>query len=183
MQLIGALVLLCLWPASSPAGEVLDSQVRRDGDHFLIHLQMQIDVPTTRVYQQLTDYDHLHQLSNMIVSSRVIANTDQQQRVEVISEGCVLVFCRRVTQVQTATLLGQGYIRLIDDPRASDFHSGRTLWHIAPDNGGTRVTLSADLEPRFWVPPVIGTAIFKHKLLNESTILINNLEQPARHAP
>ncbi|MFP3874866.1 MAG: SRPBCC family protein [Thiohalophilus sp.] len=174
------MLIACLCPAALHAGEVLHSQVRRDGDHFLIHLQMQIDVPTDEAYQQLTDYDRLHRLSDVIVSSRVIDTRDHRQRVEVISEGCVLMFCRRVTQVQIATSLDRGYIRLIDDPGQSDFRSGRTLWHIAPADGGTRVTLSADLQPRFWVPPLIGTAIFKHKLLGESTTLINNLEQ---HAP
>lgn len=174
--------MLCLWPAALPAGEVLHSQVRRDGDHFLVHLQMHIDAPAEQVYRRLTDYERLNELSDMIVSSRVVETRAGQQRVEVISEGCVLVFCRRVTQVQDATALGQGYLRLIDDPRASDFQSGRTLWHIAPGDDGTLVTLSADLQPHFWVPPLIGTAIFKHKLLNESTTLINNLEQQARHA-
>lgn len=179
------LVLLCLWPVPLLAGEVLHSQVRRDDDHFLIHLQMRIDAPSTPVYQLLTDYNQLHQLSNMIVSSQVVSDTrtDDVQQVEVISEGCVLFFCRRVTQLQTASELGRGYLQLIEDPQRGDFHSGRTLWHIAPDNGGTRVTLSADLQPRFWVPPLIGTAIFKHKLLDESTILINNLERRARDVP
>ena len=176
-------MVACLCPAALHAGEVLDSQVRRDGDHFLIHLQMRIDVPPDEAHRRLTDYDQLHRLSDVIISSRVIDTQEHHQRVEVISEGCVLVFCRRVTQIQIATSLGQGYIRLIDDPRQSDFQSGRTLWHIAPADDGTRVTLSADLQPGFWVPPVIGTAIFKHKLLNESTTLINNLEQQARNAP
>lgn len=177
-------ILLLLCPcAPLPAGEVLHSQVRRDGDHFLIHLQMRIDAPTGRVYQHLTDYARLDQLSNVIIRSRILERTGNRQRIEVISEGCVLMFCRRVTQVQIATALGRGYIRLIDDPQQSDFQSGRTLWHIAPADDGTHVTLSADLQPGFWVPPVIGTAIFKHKLLSESTTLINNLEQQARHVP
>ncbi|MDY6979660.1 MAG: SRPBCC family protein [Pseudomonadota bacterium] len=179
---LASLLLLCLCAPLS-AGEVLHSQVRRDGDHFLIHLQMRIDAPHGRVYRHLTDYARLDQLSNVIVRSRILEPGDNRQRIEVISEGCVLMFCRRVTQVQVATTLGRGYIRLIDDPQHSDFQSGRTLWHIAPADDGTHVTLSADLQPRFWVPPVIGTAIFKHKLLNESTTLINNLEQKARHVP
>jgi hypothetical protein len=157
--------------------------VRRDGDHFLVHLKMQIDAPADVVYQRLTDFDHLHQLSDMIKESRVVETIRNTQRVVVISEGCVLFFCRRVTQVQTATDLGRGYLRLIDDPEASDFNSGSTLWHIAPGNDGTRVTLSADIEPGFWIPPLIGTAIFKRKLINESTTLINNLEQESRYDP
>ncbi|MGD8546557.1 MAG: SRPBCC family protein [Thiohalophilus sp.] len=159
----------------------MQSQVHRDGDHFLVHLQMQINAPATEVYQRLTDFNQLHQLSDMIKQSRVLETNGKQQRVEVISEGCVLIFCRRVTQIQTATKLARGYLLVIDDPSASDFHSGRTLWHIAPVDNGTRVTLSADIEPGFWVPPIIGTAIFKNKLIDESTTLINNVEQKSRN--
>jgi hypothetical protein len=157
------------------------SQVHRDGDHFLVHLQMQIDAPSAEVYKRLTDFNQLHQLSDMIKESRVLETNGTQQRVEVISEGCVLFFCRRVTQIQTAMTLGRGYLQVIDEPGASDFKSGRTLWHIAPVDNGTRVTLSADIEPDFWVPPLIGTAIFKHKLIKESTTLINNVEQKSRN--
>lgn len=175
-------MLLLLGTTPLLAGEVLHSQVRRDGDHFLVQLKMQIDAPAPEVYRRLTDFEQLHQLSDMIKSSRVLETNGKQQRVEVISEGCVLFFCRKVTQVQTATPLGRGYLQLVDDPAAGDFQSGRTLWHIAPGDNGTRVTLSADIEPDFWVPPIIGTAIFKHKLINESTTLINNVERQSRHA-
>lgn len=175
--------MLCLWPAWLSAGEVLHSEVRRDGDHFLIQLRMQIAAPSDEVYRQLSNYNRLNALSPTIISSRILESANGRQRIEVISKGCVLFFCRKVTQIQTATELGQGYLRLIDDPTGSDFQSGRTLWHIAPaPGGGTRVTLSADLQPDFWVPPVIGTAIFKHKLLKESTTVINNLEKRSHDA-
>ena len=174
-------MLLCLVGGELRAGEVLHSNVRRDGDDFLIQLEMQIDAPRQKVYQLLTDYDDLQKLSKTIVRSRVLSREGKQTRVEVITEGCVLFFCRRIKQIQTATEMDRGYLKLIDDPERSDFQSGRTLWHIsAADNGLTRITLSADLQPRFWVPPIIGTSLFKHKLLKESKALINNLEQQAR---
>lgn len=178
--MIGIGLVWSLFIPTLSAGEVLESKVHRDGDHFLVHLKMQIDATAPEVYRRLTDFNRLHELSNMIKQSRVLETNGKRQRVEVISEGCVLFFCRRVTQVQTATSLGRGYLQVIDDPEASDFQSGRTLWHIAPVDNGTRVTLSADIEPDFWVPPIIGTAIFKHKLLKESMTLINNIEQNPR---
>ncbi len=178
------MLLLCLSSSNLAAGEVLHSRVHRDGDNFLIQLEMQIEAPHDRVYQLLTDYDHLQQLSETIVESRRLSGQGKQTRIEVISESCVLFYCRTIRQVQTATELGRGYLKLIDDEQQSDFPYGRTLWHItAASNGLTRVTMSADLQPRFWVPPIIGTALFKHKLLKESTALINNLEQRANHEP
>ncbi len=178
------MLLLCLYSSNLTAGEILRSEVRREGDNFLIQLEMQIEAPRDRVYQLLTDYDHLQQLSETIVKSRRLSGQGEQTRVEIITEGCVLFYCRTIRQVQTATELGRGYLKLIDDEQQSDFQYGRTLWHITAENNGlTRVTLSADMQPRFWVPPIIGTTLFRHKLLKESAALINNLEQRANHEP
>jgi hypothetical protein len=81
------------------------------------------------------------------------------------------------------TELDNGYIMLIDENGKSDFKHGHTLWRVRPIGGGTRVTISADMQPDFWIPPIIGTYLFKKKLLKEGTMLVNNLEQLANHAP
>ena len=169
-------IFSCSLSCAAQAGEVLYSYVDEEDDHFVIQLDMRINAPHNKVYQRLTAYDQLHQLSNTVIKSELMSRDRNQSRVRVITRGCVLFFCREVVQIQTATELGQGYIMLIDDQQESDFEHGHTLWHIREDAGQTRVTLSADLQPRFWIPPLIGTALFKHKLLREGKHLINSLE-------
>jgi hypothetical protein len=177
--MIGAGIGLLLGPAAQ-AGEVLESRVQHQGGQYLIHLQMDIEAPAERVFTLLTDYAQLNRLSEAVVHSEVLARNGNQTRIRVVTRGCVLFYCRDVTQVQTATDLGRGYVMLVDDPEASDFQSGRTLWHIEPRGETTRVTLSAELQPGFWIPPLIGPALFKRKLLKEGTLLINTLEDHAQ---
>jgi len=176
-------ILLWWWHGYLFAGDIIHSEIRDEGDNYIVQLEMQIDAPTQRVYQLLTDFAHLHQLSDSIVDSEVLARNNNKIRIKVVSRGCVLFFCRTVNQFQTVTELYNGYIMLIDENGKSDFKYGHTLWRVQQIDGGTRVTISADLQPDFWIPPIIGTYLFKKKLLKEGTMLVNNLEQLANHAP
>jgi len=82
-------------------------------------------------------------------------------------------------QVQDVTELKNGYILVKVLPEMSDFSYSQNIWRIRMQDGHTRVTYSSDLVPGFWVPPIVGTAIFQHKLLEESQQVIENLERLA----
>jgi hypothetical protein len=91
----------------------------------------------------------------------------------------MLFFCRELVQVQDVTELNDGYILVTVVPEMSDFSYSRNMWRIRKQNDDTRVTYSSDLVPSFWIPPLIGTSLFKHKLLEETRLLIENLERLA----
>jgi len=167
------------WLNSSLAGEVLDSHVDTYKGHYLLGIDMLIDADTERVHQLLTDYAHLDRLSHSITRSEVLQSTPPNYRLRVTTDGCLLFFCRELVQVQDVTELNDGYILVTVLPEMSDFSYSRNMWRIRAQNNRTRVTYSSDLVPDFWIPPLIGTSIFKHKLLEETRQLIENLEQLA----
>lgn len=174
------IVLGCLCSLQgSLAGEVLDSHVGTNGDHYLLRIDMLINAETERVRQLLTDYAHLDHLSNSITRSELLETNPPNYRIRVTTDGCMLFFCRELVQVQDVTELNDGYILVTVLPEMSDFTYSRNMWRIRPQAGGTRVTYSSDLVPGFWIPPLIGTSIFKRKLLEETRQLIENLEQLA----
>ena len=175
LLLLGGIFLI----QSSDAGEVLDSNVGTHEDHFLLRIDMLIDADTERVYQLLTDYAHLDQLSQSITRSEVLESQPPNYRIRVTTDGCMLFFCRELVQVQDVTELNDGYILVTVVPEMSDFSYSRNLWRIRNQKGRTRVTYSSDLVPGFWIPPLIGTSLFKHKLLEETRLLIENLERLA----
>lgn len=175
LLLLGGIFLI----QSSYAGEVLDSNVGTHEDHFLLRIDMLIDADTERVYQLLTDYAHLDQLSHSIKRSEVLKSQPPNYRIRVTTDGCILFFCRELVQVQDVTELNDGYILVTVVPEMSDFSYSRNMWRIRKQNDDTRVTYSSDLVPSFWIPPLIGTSLFKHKLLEETRLLIENLERLA----
>lgn len=174
------IVLGCLCSLQSNlAGEVLDSYVGTNGDHYILRIDMLINAETERVRQLLTDYNHLDRLSHSITRSELLETNPPNYRIRVTTDGCMLFFCRELVQVQAVTELSNDYILVTVLPEMSDFTYSRNMWRIRPQAGGTRVTYSSDLVPGFWIPPLIGTSIFKHKLLEETRQLIENLEQLA----
>lgn len=160
-------------------GEVLDSHVGTHENHYLLRIDMLIDADTDRVRQLLTDYAHLDRLSLSITRSEILESNPPNYRIRVTTDGCMLLFCRELVQVQDVTELRDGYILVTVLPEMSDFAYSRNMWRIRPQKNQTRVTYSSDLVPGFWIPPLIGSSLFKHKLLEETRQLIENLEQLA----
>jgi len=175
------LLLGCLFSFHTGiAGEVLESYVGREGDHFLVHIDMLIEAQPEQVRDLLTDYAHLDRLSTSITDSELLYSNTPHFRVRVTTDGCVFFYCRQLVQVQDVTELKNGFILVKVLPEMSDFAYSQNLWRIQAQDGRTRVTYSSDLVPGFWVPPVIGTVIFQHKLLDESQQVIENLERLAK---
>lgn len=168
-------------PAS--AGEVLSSHVEYENGHFLVDLNMRINAKPARVRGWLTDYNHLHRVNGAILTSRLISNDGTRQRVFIETRGCVLFFCKRIVQYQDISEPAPGYLVSRIDPSVSDFSYGRVVWHLWHDQHGTRVRFSADLVPKFWVPPLIGPWAIKRKLLEEAQQTITGLETLANTTP
>jgi hypothetical protein len=181
MQL-GAFLLVLVLVLAAPfsiAGEILDSHVGTHEGHYLLRIDMLIDAEPERVRRLLTDYAHLDRLSQSITRSELLASNAPHYRVKVITDGCVMFFCRELVQVQEVSELPNGYITVTVIPEMSDFAYSRNVWRIRTLNDQTRVTYSSDLVPDFWIPPLFGKAIFKNKLLEESHQVIENLERLA----
>ncbi len=49
-------------------------------------------------------------------------------------------------------------------PERSEMREGWATWDIEADGGGTLVRYVAEVEPKFWIPPVIGPLIIKAAL-------------------
>ncbi len=162
------------------AGEVLDSHVEYEDGHFLIDLNMRIEAKPAAVRARLTDYNHLGRINGAIRKSRLVSSTPGGRRVYIETRGCVLFFCKRIVQTQDISEPAPDYLVARIDPTVSDFSYGRVVWHLAPDGTGTRVRFTADLEPDFWVPPLIGPWAIKRKLLEEGRQTIAGLEKLAR---
>jgi hypothetical protein len=162
-----------------PVGRVFESYGRSEGDHFLVRIDMLIDANLEQVRNLLTDYAHLDRLSSSITGSKLLYNKKPHYRVRVVTDNCIVFYCRQLVQVQDVTELKNGFILVRVLPESSDFSYGQNLWRIQAQDGGTRVTYSSDLVPNFWVPPIVGTAIFQHELLEESRQLLENLARLA----
>ena len=173
-----ALCLLALLPVSlCAAGELLNAHVAHKDDHYLLHLDMRIKARYAEVYKVIVDYNHIPQINDSIKSSKELWHKGKRHRVRIVGEGCIWIFCHTIRQVVDVTERDDGYIISITDPAHSDLKYGRALWHLIDEGKTTRVQYNADFVPNFWVPPLIGPMIFKHRLLEEGQKTINGIER------
>jgi len=166
------------------AGELIHSYVAYSHGHYLLTLEMRIAAPAGRVYAVLINFNALAKVNDTIKLSRLLDSHGNQYTVLLESEACIWFYCRRVRQVQLITEMRNGYLQSITDPTQSDMVSGKALWHVRPDPQLAQQTLiiySADFEPDFFVPPLIGPWLLKRRLLKESLKTVNGIQGQARH--
>ena len=174
------LLLLLAIGLQARAGEVMVAQVHHDRGLYRIELDMRLDAPKEAVWRLLTDYAEYGRLNDAIQHSEILARRGPADyRVRTITRACVYFFCKTVHQVQDVTEVEGRYISATVLPSLSDFRHGVARAYTWPDGERTRVRVLAEVEPDFWIPPLIGPWIISRKLQTEALETINNVERLA----
>ncbi len=178
LGLAGVLLVLGL----ALAGSLIGVQVSRSGHHYRVVVDARLDASAEAVLRVLTDFDHLDRLNQDILESQVIGRpAPGRSRVRTLSKVCVALFCKRLLQVQDVERQANGDLVAVMVPRLSDFRSGRASWHFTAEGGGTRMHFVSDMEPAFWVPPLIGPWLIQRALRREARRTLANLDRLLEH--
>lgn len=152
---------------------------RHKGNSYKFQLQFTANGSSQRLLALLTDYANLTQLNPLIVSSRVVPTPFLDiDRVEIVTRGCMLFFCKTVRRVEDVTIANELGIKSAIVPSLSDFKSGRTQWTFTPQGSQTLVNYQATMVPDFWLPPFIGPLTLKKQIrtqLEHTASTVNNL--------
>ena len=152
---------------------------RQEGNTYHFQLQFTANGSSEQVLALLTDYNQLARLNPLIKSSRVIPiDSLDIDRVEVITRGCMLFFCKTIRRVEDVTIANEQHIRSTIAPSLSDFKSGHTVWTFTPMGSQTLVHFQATMVPDFWLPPFIGPYTLKKQIrtqLERTALKINQL--------
>ena len=175
------LTLLLLFGAQARGGEVLSTAVDYADKRYFVELVVLVDAPVGAVHQVMTDYDQLTRINDAIKESEILFSTDKHtHRVRTRTESCVLFFCVNMLRVEDVEELPNNIIIATMVGEQSDFRYGHSRWKITPENDKTRVSFNSDLQPDFWVPPLIGPFIVKRKLREESLKTAAGIERLAQ---
>jgi hypothetical protein len=94
---------------------------------------------------------------------------------------CVLVFCFDLVFVENVEMFDDGTITTTVIPAESNFRRGVAKWKVESLSAqSTRISVEAEQEPDFWIPPVIGPMIFKRAFMKEVRETASNIEREAR---
>lgn len=144
----------------------------------VMHARMQTDAD--RAYAVFTDFSRLKDVNTAIIRSDPIAGAPEgAQRLHTQVRVCVLGICRVFDQVQDMHKEPPENLHARVIPELSNLRFGRANWRIWDDGDYARLIFEAEVEPDFWVPPLIGPWLIKRKLEQEAEDTANGIERLA----
>jgi uncharacterized protein YndB with AHSA1/START domain len=159
------LLALSFWTAVTMAAEVRSFQMDRSAQRYHIVSETYIDAPVAAVYGVLIDYDHYDRVSSVFKEARYLErNPDGSGVVYTKAYGCIAFFCTTVERVERLEVVPDSEIVTTVIPERSDAHYSRAQWRFQPEAGGTLLHYELEMEPDFWVPPLIGPLLVKRAL-------------------
>jgi hypothetical protein len=177
-RVAGAALALCVFSAA--AGQVYTALVTHQNGSYFVEVDALVSAPEPAVRRLLTDYEHLSRVNSAIESSEILLERKAgDYQVRTVTKACVWFYCKRIHQVQDVIESRDGSITAVVIPEQSDFRHGYARFNIWPEPNGTRVQIRSEVEPDFWIPPIIGPWLIKRKLLSEALETVRNLERLA----
>lgn len=176
MHRLGRLLLLVCMPVA--AVEVTHCTVEKADNSWSAALVAEFDASPAEVFAAITDYDNLQAINPSIRRSRVIGELPENgRRVDMLVRVCILVFCKDIRRVQDVYPAGDSTVKAQMVAGAGDFLSGAATWRVTAAGAGARLEYRETFRPGFWVPPVIGPWLIKHKLIDEVAVIGKYLER------
>ena len=172
--------VLALLAVSAVAAEIEQLSVEQRGDRYRVLVQARLGAPADAIWARITHYPSYPSISPAIDScERVGPAAAGGDLVLTRARACVIGFCKEVRQVQRVHRLGFGELLAEIEPTGSDFRYGRAHWRLTPFADATELRFEAELEPKFWVPPLLGPWLIKRALEQEARASAVNLERLA----
>ena len=174
---IGLGTALYLVSLVASGGELRDIEIEREDDRYHLTSESYLDVAPESLYRVLSNFELFEKFSSAIVESKNTGPDDMgRPGFYTRMEGCVLLFCQSFIRVGHLLLSPDAEIVAIANPEESDFYFSRERWTLIPEGDGTVMVYDFELEPAFWVPPVIGPIYIKHALRGGAERAVGRIE-------
>ncbi len=171
-------VLPLLLSMSLSAAEIQFIEVEVHGNRYHIQAESLIEVPPQIVLEALLDYNNFHRLSDDFSSTHYISPAaDGTPLAYSQLDGCILIFCTVLEKVERITRPSENEIVAIAIPERSDFIYSRGRWVVKSAGENTRLYYELEMEPGFWIPPVIGAWAIKSKLNSAALVMSRRIEE------
>ncbi len=177
LRLHVALVAVMFMCSPLRAADLQEVTVERVDGRYVLRSQSLFDTSIEELYSVLIDYDQFEKFTSAVTESRNEA-PDEQGRPQFYNamQGCVLFFCVTFERYGHLELRPMRRIEAIVDPVRSDFNYSVESWDISRVDGRTELIYRFEMEPAFWVPPVIGPYYIRRALRDGAIRVVDRIE-------
>jgi hypothetical protein len=151
------------------ASEVTQSSISFAGNAYHYEFTVEIQAPLEAVRGVVTDYGNLKRINDDVIKSEILQHYDDRRlKRRLWLKHCVLVLCFDLYFVEDVEICEDGVITTTIIPAESNFRRGYSNWRVEMVSAAvTRISVEAEQEPEFWIPPVIGPLVFKRAFVKE----------------
>lgn len=174
--------LLLAQPASAAA---LDDHAFEFADgRSRYHFTARLQAPAAEVRKTLVDPARIVRTNDAIRDSRVVARASDGSFVrEIRMEQCVIGICFDIRFVEEVRETTDGVLAVTQLPNTGSFRRGDASWTVTSlGTGLTLLSMQADQEPSFWVPPIIGPFLMRRTFEREVRETLRKIEQVSNAA-
>ena len=167
----------CTLGGTARAADILSIAVDNEGGIYTMHSDVWFDTTIEQIFEVYRHWDYSTQFSRTIVESRDMEpDVNGRPQFYVRNKGCVLFFCKSFVRQGYVEIDGMQVLRAFTNPETSDFHLSNESWTFVEKDGGTVVSYTLEMKPKFWVPPAVGPFFIKRKLKKSGGQAVDRIE-------
>lgn len=177
-------LLALIFAGGADASTIESAEIRFNGPEYHYRFVAHLDADAAAVRAVVTDFSRLARINDDIEASRILLRYDEHSfKRQLLMKHCILVFCFDINFIERVDFMSNGDISTTVIPGEGNFLRGETVWRIkALADGTTQITMEADQEPDFFIPPLIGPLLMKRSFMAEIAETTQKIEALARDA-
>lgn len=172
-----SLATLALVAGAAGAADDLTVELARQGPGFAVRAGATLAAPVALVWEVLTDYEKLPQFIPGIATSAVRLRAGNRLLVEQKGEARFLIFAYPI-EVQLE-VREQPRRRVESRAVAGNLKRMSGRYELHPEGAGVRLRYTADIEPDFELPPLIGPLVLRNMVEDQFTAMVAEIERRA----
>ncbi len=178
--------LLCvasLWLLAATAfaaPEILQVDVRRDGESVLVDAHADLPVSPRIAWDVLTDFDHYAQFIPDLVASQVVARSDDGLTVE--QRGIAGLLFYRLNLDVRMHVIEEPFQLVRCTAVAGSFKQLEGVYRLVPQDAGVRFSYRGRVVPAFHLPPLIGTHVMSVSIERQLQGLVQEILRRAERS-
>jgi hypothetical protein len=169
--------------AVAAAAAIDELEVTRERGRYSLEANARLEATPESIYAVLTDFDDnaYSRISRVYKESRYLdPAADGTPLVYTRMEGCVLWHCMTLERTERLETEAPRWIKSTALPEGSNFKHATSEWVLEPDGDGTKMNYRIEMEPDFFVPPIIGPWYLKRTLSQGGLRAVTRIERLAR---
>lgn len=158
-------------------------EITKNHGRYELVAETHLDAPAAEIHTVLLEYDDdlFSRISSVYKESRYLEpDRDGTPIIYTRMEGCILFFCKSMRRTERLESMAPYFIRTVVLPEDSDFDYSHSEWILEPAENGTRMRYVLVMEPKFWVPPVVGPWFIKRAIASGGLRAVQRIERMAR---